>query len=171
VREAFKGRKEPWTEAELSAATPQMLTNRSEWKVTASLNSQAAPLAIDGDIGTRYDTAQYQVPGMWFQVELPQTAFITGLRLNAGGSAQDYPRGCKVELSDDGKTWGQSVLMRPGNHAVTDVFFKPTEGKFIRITQTGKDGSHFWSIHELTVYTPGVVAKTPSTKPALSQYE
>ena len=155
ARVAAKNHNAPWKRDELLAILPQPLTNRARWKVSASHNSNTAALAIDGDIKTRYDTAQTQVPGMWFQIELPEAATIAGLRLDAGNSFKDYPRGYKVELSDDGRAWGKPVVTGKGNSTVTDIFFPPAKGKFIRITQTGSAHGLFWSIHELDIFTPG----------------
>jgi mono/diheme cytochrome c family protein len=155
ARAAAKIHNAPWTLEELQAVLPQPLTNRARWKVSASDNSQSARLAIDGDIKTRYDTSRPQVPGMWFQIELPEAATISGLRLDAGNSFEDYPRGYKVELSDDGRAWGQPVAMGQGSSPVTDIFFPPARGKFIRIAQTGSVQGLFWSIHELNIFTPG----------------
>jgi mono/diheme cytochrome c family protein/glucose/arabinose dehydrogenase len=172
VRAALKDRSGPWTEEELLAAVPQALTNREDWKVTANYNPQAARLAIDGNLDTRYDTGTPQVPGMWFQIELPQETTITGLRLNAATSDRDYPRGYKVELSDDGTTWTQPVAKGAGSRALTDIFFTPAKAKFIRITQTSSVDGLYWSIHELAVYTPGVFDKTVQpAKPEPSKFE
>ena len=141
-------------------------------KVTANYNPQAARLAIDGNLDTRYDTGTPQVPGMWFQIELPQETTITGLRLNAATSDRDYPRGYKVELSDDGTTWTQPVAKGAGSRALTDIFFTPARAKFIRITQTSSVDGLYWSIHELAVYTPGVFDKTGQpAKPEPSKFE
>jgi glucose/arabinose dehydrogenase/mono/diheme cytochrome c family protein len=172
VRAAMKDHNGPWTADELQAAMPHALTNSKDWKATANYNSQDASLAFDGDDKTRYSTGTDQVPGMWFQIELPQETTITGLRLDTTGSNRDYPRGYKVELSDDGKTWGQPVAKGVGIHAITDILFAPAEGKFIRITQTGSVGGLYWSIHELAIYAPGVVSKTSApAKPETSKFE
>jgi mono/diheme cytochrome c family protein len=155
ARAALKERRTPWTREELLATLPQPLTNRALWKVSASHNSGSAAMAIDGDIKTRFDTAQPQVPGMWFEVELPEAETIAGLRLNAGDSFKDYPRGYEIELSDDGKTWGKPAAKGKGGGPVTDIFFPPARGKFVRITQTGSVHGLFWSIHELNIFAPG----------------
>jgi hypothetical protein len=34
---------------------------------------------------------------------------------------------------------------------VVDVDFKPVTGRYVRIVQTGSDGTYWWSIHELTI--------------------
>jgi hypothetical protein len=172
VRETIKSRKEPWTEEELATTMPQILTNRVEWVATANYNAKTARLAIDGNIKTHYDSGTEQIPGMWFQVELPKETMVAGLRLDAAGSEHDYPRGFKVELSSDGKNWGAPVAERPGTRSMIDISFNPTKGKFVRITQTGSDSDHYWSIHELTLYAPGVVSKSMSmAKPAPGKFE
>jgi len=171
VRAALKDHNAPWTEAELAAAVPQPLTNRTEWKVSANYNAKSAPLAIDGDLGTRYDTSTFQVPGMWYQVELPQAAIINGVRLEAASSHEDYPRGYQVELSPDGVTWGAPVAKGAGDQPTTEIIFPAAPAKFIRITQTGSVQGLYWSIHELSVYTPGLVSKAAPAAKAASKFE
>jgi glucose/arabinose dehydrogenase/mono/diheme cytochrome c family protein len=171
VREAIKDRKQPWTEEELAGALPQLLTNRAEWVVTANYNSETAPKAIDGNLRTRYDTKTPQVPGMWFQVELPQATTLTGLRLNSTDT-NDYPRGYKVEMSNDGTNWNEAVPERQGTRPLIDMFFPPAKGKFVRVIQTGADDEKWWAISELSLYAPGVVSKTASDgKPAPAKFE
>jgi len=171
VRATLKDHNAPWTEAELTAATPQPLLNRAEWKVSANYNAKSAPLAIDGDLGTRYDTSTFQVPGMWYQVELPQAAILNGVRLEAASSHEDYPRGYKVELSPDGVTWGAPVAEGAGNQPTTEIIFPPAPARFIRITQTGSVQGLYWSIHELSLYTPGEVRKVAPAAKAASKFE
>jgi mono/diheme cytochrome c family protein/glucose/arabinose dehydrogenase len=152
IRAKSKVRTQPWTVEELLAALPNPpLMNRKQWKLTASHNAAALPLAVDGTASTRYDTRTPQVPGMWVQIELPAETAITGLRLDATGSGGDYPRGYTVELSADGQTWGKPVASGEGKTALTEIKLPPTKTKFIRITQTGSVKGLFWSIHELDV--------------------
>ena len=156
VRATIRGRSDPWTPEELRAAVPQALANRSQWHVTASHNPSTAHLAVDGDMNTRYDTGCYQAPGEWFQIELPQETNVDALELDAGASAYDYPRGYTVQLSSDGQHWGEPVASGRGNKARTEIEFKPTNTRFIRITQTGAEEGVYWSIHEMKIYQPGL---------------
>lgn len=153
IREANANRTTPWTEAELLASVPQVLPDRSKWKVTASHGAKDAKNAIDGNLGTRYTTGQSMAAGMWFQVELPEPTEIAGLILDAAGSRNDYPRGCTIELSNDGKTWGKPIKKKEGKTAKTEIQFPAQTAKFIRITQTGKHRL-FWSIHNLQALKP-----------------
>ncbi len=154
LRAATKDRTLPWTESELRASMPQPLTNRKDWKLTASHNPLSAPLAIDGKEDTRYETAAGQKPGMWFQIELPQPTSVCGLYLDSASSPKDYPRGYKVELSSDGEKWSAPVAEGKGSEPNTEITFPAATAKFIRITQTGSVDGLFWSIHELQVYAP-----------------
>ncbi len=157
LRAASKIRTQPWTVEELTAALPNPpLTDRNAWKLTASHNAAALPNAVDGNDATRFDTKKFQEPGMWVQIELPTETSITGLRLAAAASGNDYPRGYKVELSGDGILWGKPVATGEGKTAITAINFPTAKTKFIRITQTGKPtGNTFWSIHELDILSEG----------------
>jgi mono/diheme cytochrome c family protein/glucose/arabinose dehydrogenase len=171
LRAELRPRAEPWTATELQAALPKRLGNRKEWKVTASHNSQSAPQAIDGDLRSRFDTATPQVPGMWFQIELPQETIITEISLNTSLSPRDYPRGYKVELSADGHTEWKSVASGRGIGWLTEITFPPASAKFIRITQTGSVNGLFWSIHDLQILKPGQVKPAVAKKPEASKFE
>ena len=166
VRDLYKQRTQPWTIEELAVVGPQYLTNRSEWKVSASHASDRAVKAIDGKSETRYETGTEQVPGMWFQIELPQPATISGLYLDAAYSTQDYPRGYTVTVSDDGTNWGDPVIKGKGNARTTEIRFAPVTAKFIRITQTGNARGLFWSIHEIQVLQPPDPAKVEAAAKA-----
>src|SRR4030095_15235297 len=104
LRPVAAKRSQPWTIQELRAALPKSL-DRKGWKVTASHKSDSAKAAIDGDLGSRWDTSASQTPGMWFTVELPEETEIATIRLDAANSTRDYPRGYKVEISSDNQKW------------------------------------------------------------------
>ncbi len=155
VRVASKVRTEPWTIEELIAVLPQApLGGRNKWKLTASHNEKNLEKSLDGNPTSRWDTSAFQVPGMWLQIELPKETEIAGLMLDTAGSAGDYPRGYEVHVSLDGKEWGKAVATGKGTTAMTEIQFKPTKAKFIRIGQTGEVKGLFWSIHELDILEP-----------------
>jgi mono/diheme cytochrome c family protein/glucose/arabinose dehydrogenase len=163
VRAAFKGRIDPWTLPELLATLPAPLTNRPEWKVSASHNPGSAGLAVDDDLQSRYDTGANQVPGMWFEINLPSETDVAGLELDAGSSEHDFPRGYKVELSSDGSNWGTPVATGHGTGALTEIIFPPARAKFIRITQTDTAPGHDWSIQDLQVLKPSPLPPPPQS--------
>ena len=160
IRESTKERKTPWTMKELDEIVPQKLENRKAWKLTSShVKKSPVANAIDGNLGTRWDTGTYQTPGMWFQVELPAPTKIGGILLDAAGSNNDYPRGYKVTVSDDGETWSTPVEGK-GTQALTNIYLDMPVATHIRIEQTGKVGNKYWSIHELNIL--GLPAEAPS---------
>ncbi len=152
IRSATKDRTQPWTEQELIGKLPQPLAGRDKWKLTASHAANDTKLAIDGSRDSRYTTKTPQVPGMWFEVELPAETNIVGLELDSAKSPNDYPRGYTVELSADGQTWAKPVATGKGNGPETVIQFPAAKAKFIRITQTGSVGGLYWSIHELQIF-------------------
>ncbi len=168
VRARLKDHENPWTIEELSASLPRPMMNRAQWKLTASHNPGALPQAVDGNPQTRYDTHATQSPGMWVQIELPEPSEVSGVVLDAGASHTDFPQAYKVELSMDGKDWGQPVAKGNGTCALTEILFPAAPAKFIRITQTGLHATYFWSIHELQVLQPAQAQKieVAVTKPA-----
>src|SRR5205085_2580099 len=109
-----KARNGPWTYIELTAFLPKLAVGKEKWKLSASHGSDKLKNAIDSDPSTRWDTGTDQVPGMWFQIELPEALEVARIHLNAANSAGDYPRGYKVEISLDGKTYGKPVAEGKG---------------------------------------------------------
>jgi len=152
VREATVARKEPWTIDTLRKSVPQYLPGRKKWKLTASHNAIKVSSAVDGNLGTRFDTATEMMPGMWFQIELPETMEVSGLRLDSAGSPLDYPSGYEVTVSVDGKSWSSPLVKGQGTQPLTEIYFSGVKAKLIKIVQTGRRPGKYWSIHDLQIY-------------------
>jgi hypothetical protein len=137
-------------EADLaSKKIKEALLNKS-LKATASLNSNNAGRAIDGEPGTRWETGRGMKPGDWFVIDLGVESTIMGLTLDTRNSSNDYPRGYEVYVSFDGGSWGKPVITGKGTQPLTKITFdKPVRTRFVKIVQTGSSDSWFWSIHEL----------------------
>jgi glucose/arabinose dehydrogenase/mono/diheme cytochrome c family protein len=150
IREENADRKVPWTEGELLVSVPQIIPNRADWKMSASYGKNNLKSAIDGNLNTRYTTGRSMEPGMWLQVELPEVTDVAGLILDAAGSRNDYPRGCEVHISTDGKNWSKPIKKKEEKSPKITIDFKEQPAKFIKVTQTGKH-KLFWSIHDLQV--------------------
>ncbi len=160
LRKELATRSTPWTLEELRSFGPQPFVNRAAWKLTASHNAKGLTKAIDGNLGTRWDTHTPQVPGMWVQIELPKAANIAGLVLDTATSRGDWPRGWKIELSQEGKVWDKPVLDGKSPTNVSKFLFpKVAKAKFIRITDTGSVKGLYWSIYELDVLEPAAAGK------------
>jgi len=151
LREKLKNRTTPFTIPELSEFGPVVLQGRKEWKLSASHNADSVSKAVDSDLATRYDTKGAQAPGMWFAMEFPKVELVSGITLDAGASAGDFPRAFKVEMSEDGATWNRTLAEGKGERGITNIAFAPVKAKALRITQTDSVKGTFWSIHELQV--------------------
>ncbi len=141
----------PWTYHELMDRLPQFVP-QIRLKVTASEKNGDAFKAIDGNPDTRYTSGKFMSPGMWFQIELDRETPIAGLILDTRASKNDYPRGCEISFSKDGKQWTAPIKKPEDKAPSTEITFPTnTTTKFIRITQLGAAKSNFWSIHELQI--------------------
>jgi hypothetical protein len=169
VRTATATRKTFWTLPELLASMPVPLFTDS-WKLSASQNSEAASGALTL---TGWNAGAAQQTGMWFQVELPRAETVTevqfqspppGGRGGAGNAAAvttsgapvqappGYPRGFKVEVSQDGASW-TSAASGAGTGLTTTSTFAPVKAKFVRISLTANaDEAPAWSIQGLRIY-------------------
>lgn len=163
VRTRTNGRTQPWSHEELKQFVPQPFTDTKGWKVSAQVQSELAPLAIDGNTSTCFSTKDPQVAGQWYQVEFPDTLEIAGVTLQASESSA-FPRGYKTELSTDGVNW-QVVAEGKGTGLITEITFPPAGARFLRITQTGAEKGKFWSIGELQVMRPQQTSSTLAGTP------
>lgn len=165
VRVAFTNRETPWTMPELLASLPPALTNRARWKLTASHNRAAAPLAVATNLASHYDSRVPQAPGMWFQIQLPRPTTIAGLELNANVAPADFLRAYQVQLSLNGRGWEPAVAVGRGTGPQTEIAFPPSQAKYIRITLTAADPAHHWSLRDLQVLAPAPPPPKPAAAP------
>jgi mono/diheme cytochrome c family protein len=158
LRAQTQGRTQPWSIAELQAAMPRRLEIKGRWKAVASVNSQDARLAIDGNSATRWSTGVPTQPGDWFQVELPEMVQVSGLRLVNAQATDEFPRSCEIRLSANGGDWGAPVARGHGTTGITEITFPPTSAKFIRVTNQMYHRKTPWSIDEVEVLLPPLSA-------------
>ena len=107
-----------------------------------STASPSGALTFEG-----WTTGITQQKGMWFQVELPQTATVSetqfkpppisrGWRQGSPPPIHTYPRGYDLEISTDGHQWTKIITNGEGTGANNTIRFKPVQTKFLRITLT-----------------------------------
>jgi hypothetical protein len=154
----------PWQELE-----------RSAWSATSQPPGDTKA-AFDGDPATRWTSGRPQETGQWFALDLGAPQAFARVMLDSAGSPGDYPRGLRLEASDDGVTWREVAALpdtqgaAPGG--VLDLLLPPsttlllpptttalrlpcTTTRWLRLTQTapaGASGGLYWSIHELRLY-------------------
>ncbi len=175
VRAATASRKTMWTFPELETSLPRMLPVDPSWVATASHNPERA---AGGLTLAAWSTGAPQVPGMWYQVELPKPVNVTEIQFESGPpggrSGRGFGRGggrggpspfgtaplaYQVQVSMDGKSWGSPVAEGKGSGTPTVITFKPVQAKFVRITQTGSadaaGNAPSWSVLGFRLYVAG----------------
>ena len=157
VRAASLGRTEPWTLAGLQKITPQTLTNSAQWKFTTNVPAWGAGSAgvVPRSVKLSFASAAEQTPGTWLQIELPEPALLSDLRLNCYRSPRNFPRGYEVQLSLDGVTWSKPVATGQGNGPVLEISFPPTNAQWIRLTQTST-AKVMWVVDGVQFYSPPI---------------
>ncbi len=127
--------------------------NRMTWIASSSTTGSDSPgNALDGNLTTRWSTGASQANGQWFQMDLGSANTFSNIVLNAINSANDYPRGYQVYVSNDGVNWGSSIATGAGTPSITSIKFATQSARYIRIIQTGSASGTFWSIDEFNVF-------------------
>jgi len=144
----------------LGAAPRGIIARTLGWQARANVNQGGAFRAIDGDMRTRWNS-DFQKPGDEFVLDLGEIRSVGGLLLKLGPSLFDYPRGCRVDLSPDGRAWAEAVRgetpLLPireylrANDISYSLSFPSRPARFIRIVLTSESSEYYWSIYEIEV--------------------
>jgi HEAT repeat protein len=124
---------------------------RNAYRAIASHAAADAEKAFDGNPRSRWTTRTDQSPGQWFQLDLGWPYTISGIKLDTERSANDFPRGYEIFLSNDGERWGDPIAQGRGNESAMTITFKAKKTRFVKIVQTGSADGQYWSIHEITM--------------------
>lgn len=129
--------------------------------VTSNVGDPAsAAAATDDDGSTAWTSGTAQAPGQWLQVDLGHAQRVRRVVLDAGPStygwpndvtpSADYPRGVRVEVSADGRTWTGARNVT-GTGQLTVLTTPHSRVRYVRATLTRADG-HWWQVAEVRVY-------------------
>ena len=113
-------------------------------------------MSLDGNSSTRWDTGgANKAIGDWFSVNMTKPQTFNKILLDQAGSANDYPRGYNLYLSDDGINWGNPVVSGKGSAGMTVITLPETRtAQYIKIALAGNNDlgtSPYWSIHEFYI--------------------
>lgn len=122
--------------------------NRSGWKASSSNNNGNAWYSLDGDVGTRWDTAGSQVAGQWYAVDFGNTYTFNTIIIDLGSSTADAPAGYEIYATNDLNNWGSAIASGSSGSVMT---FDTQNKRYAVIKQTGSK-SNYWSIHEFYAY-------------------
>jgi mono/diheme cytochrome c family protein len=160
-----------WTLAELTATTPMLLTNQSEWKASASHNTESAMNGINGTGTARWTTTVAQAAGMWYQIELPRPITVAELLVDVSSGGRGFSFGgtgsgppalgmasYRLQVSMDGTTWSEPIAAGKPNitDSTTVISVAPVQARFIRLTLT--DAPQFpvaWAIQRVRIFGIG----------------
>lgn len=123
----------------------------SGWTILANRRASNTFRMIDGRDSSRWNTRQIQRPGQWIEIDLGSKQNFSRIVLDTTASQFDFPRGYKVKVSNTGQYW-RTVATGAGTNPTTSISIGQESARFIRITQTGEDNQHWWSIHEMAVF-------------------
>jgi hypothetical protein len=112
---------------------------------------QAAKNAIDGNTGTRWESA-YSDP-QWIYVDLGAVKTITEVRIDwQHAAAKDY----HIDVSNDAVTWSAPVASKTGmpavDHRIDDLTGLSASGRYVRMYGTARATVYGYSIWELQVF-------------------
>ncbi len=140
-----------WSISELNVYGEQEYA-RTGWSASASSTEGggSATNAIDGNYATRWSSGAAQTNGQWFQVDLGSSQWFNHLIMDSGSNTNDYARGYIVQISNDGVNWSE-IAVGQGTGPVETVNFPNTQGRYIKVIQTGS-ASSWWSIVEFRVF-------------------
>lgn len=166
VRKATENQKSAYQYEALKASVPVELKLNSDWKVTAS---HAVPVLKGGTgkpVGALtfegWSTGIPQEAGMWFQIEFPELFSVSEVQFTSRGirqgtrrerlpSINTHPRQLIIETSKDGEKWTQ-VFSGEGADSPNMIRLKESEGKFLRMKQTGSHEKATWAMSEMKVF-------------------
>jgi hypothetical protein len=137
----------------------------SGWKATASRNGGGAPLAFDRNFETCWTSASAQRKGDFFELRLPKAVRIARIELyfRHQGEFATYPRGLRIEVSDDGKAWRgaafdfsyyrllKALLDDPKTGRMT-IDIGPLLARFVRLVVDYDPHAPPWTISEMFIF-------------------
>jgi hypothetical protein len=126
--------------------------------LAASENAGALALALDGDLGTRWESAAPQTPGTWLEVRLPPGRPLAGVDLALGERPRHFAANLHVFALGEAGEWTRMRVAetRPPvaeqlGHPSQSLVFAPVRTRGLRLVQVGRRVRP-WSIAELRVY-------------------
>jgi len=153
IRQETENRNTTYSYDELIGEIPKALFPQDNWKVTASSTAlQGVGSTRDPSYAFTYKgwkTEIPQEPGIWFQVELPQSANFAEIQFDA--NEEQFPRRYAVSVSEDGNSWSQ-VVEGLGEKGLNSLQWKEqVTAKYIKV-HTLEKNEHPWAMRNLRLF-------------------
>jgi hypothetical protein len=131
--------------------------------VAASCETNKAPLALDGDLTTRWECG-LQRAGQQITADVGTVTTVGQVIPALGRYETDYPRRLVVETSTDGVAWSPAwdgdtlvetfeALVRDPRQTRIVIPFTPRPARYVRLRLASEDNTWYWSIAELEVWS------------------
>ena len=147
---------------------PRAPIPRGGWRITASVDDDAAKNALDGDLWT-YWSVPARTPEPSITLDLGRLVAANGVFLEGGERGHDSFVRLRIESSADGLDWrlvkeaaaGLPLFFERSGQITTvarirqDVLFPPVSARFLRLTLLEGNRDYAWSVAELGVFGPG----------------
>jgi hypothetical protein len=132
--------------------------------IRASINESEVAAMVDNDRTTRWQSGP-QLPDTTVELEFGSVRTVSGIDLQLGPYAEDFPRGLIIEASEDWRAWTQIWRGGSAGLAFVGAFerpldvplkyrFAPVQARALRMRLTDRDDTYYWSISELRVLGP-----------------
>ncbi|REE77755.1 endoglucanase Acf2 [Paenibacillus taihuensis] len=137
---------------DVSVVQPIMAaTNLALHKETATSDNplQGGQLAVDGNKGTRFESA-FSDP-QWISVDLGEKHTISRVLLNwENASAKAFA----IEVSEDGASWTTVYSTTNGreHEHIDNIFFSPANARYVKVYGTERNTQYGYSLLEMEVY-------------------
>lgn len=130
---------------------------------TATASSGNAALAFDGNLATRWESAQSDPQSI--QVDLGSAQEIDYVKLNWEGA---YGKAYSIDVSTNGSDWTTVFLTSGGNGGLDEIRFHPVQARYVKVNGTARGTNYGYSLFEFAVYAhdAGYIVE-PSAPPAL----
>ena len=128
---------------------------RDNWASSASRTQSGSSTAntLDGNLGTRWSTGGAAAVGDYYQIDLGSAVTFDRIVMDSGTSTNDYARGYKILVSNNGTDWATAapIATGTGTSAVVDMSFSAVTARYVRVVLTSAF-SNYWSLGEMNVY-------------------
>lgn len=114
---------------------------------TYSSSSGIAAAAFDGNMSTRWESAQ--TDSQHIAVDLKKNYMIDHIKLNWEGA---YGKGYLIETSLDGSNWTTVFSTSHGDGGVDDIYVTPNEARYVRLTGVERGTPYGYSLYEFAIY-------------------
>jgi hypothetical protein len=135
--------------------------DKREWTASSNCANGQARLAFDGNPETGWTTGRPQSEGDYYWLDLGETLRLQEIELSLNKKPLDYPRGYKLEGSEDGLGWQilsensfyfpelAAGMIEDYSKYRVEISFDLRPVRFLRLTSTLEHKNRPWSIQEI----------------------